>query len=84
MVIVTLVIEPTKEARGNVVHPLISLKFSPSINITDVIRIIINTQAINIVRRQVIGRYGMFAFEDWLKDILSHVYGNYNILCGGA
>ena len=47
---VTLVIDPTKEARGNVLHPLLSFKFSPSINLTDVIIIIMNTQAINIFR----------------------------------
>ena len=79
-----LVIDTTKEARGNVVHSLLFFKSSPSINWTDVIWIIMNTQAINIGRRQVICRYRMFNFEACQKDILLHVHGNCNILYGGA
>ena len=63
--IVTLAVEPMKESRGNGVHPLPSLKFIPSINITDFILSIINTQAMNIGQRQVIVRSGMFTFESW-------------------
>ena len=82
--IVPLVIEPTKEARGNVVHTLPPFKIIPSINWTYVIRRIMNTQAINIVRQQVIVRSRMFTFEAWQKDIIVHVHCHCNILCGGA
>ena len=84
MIIAPLVIYPNKEARGNVVHPLLYFKLSPSINWKGVIRIIMNTQAINIGRQQLIGRFRLFTFEAWKKDILSHVHGHCNILCGGA
>ena len=68
----------------NVVHPLGPFKFSPSINFTDVIRSIVNTQAIKIGRQQVRGRSGLFTFEAWQNDILAHVHGHCNILWSGA
>ena len=70
LVIVPLLIDPTKEARGNVVHTIISFKFSPSINWIDVIRIIMNAHAINIGRQQLIVRSGLFTFESCQKYIL--------------
>ena len=82
--IVALVIDPKKEEWGNVVHHIISLKLSPSINWTYVIRRIMNTKAINIGRQQVIGRYGMFNFESCQRDILAHVHDHCNILYGGT
>ena len=82
--IVSLVIDPTKEASGNFVHPLLSFKLTPSINRTYVIWSIMNTQAIKIGRLQVISRYGLFTFESWQNDILAHVHGHCNIRCDGA
>ena len=82
--IATLFIDPKKGSRGNDVRPLFPFKFIPSMNWTDVIRSTKNTQAINIGGRQVIGRSGMFTYEFWQKDIMAHVHGHYNILCGGA
>ena len=61
--IAPLFIEKNKEVKGNDVHPLIYLKFIPSINITYVFRSIMNNQAMDIFRQQVMGRYGMFTFE---------------------
>ena len=72
--IVTLVIDPTKEATGNVFCPLISFTFIPSINWTYVISRIMNTQAINIGRRQVIVRSVMFTFEYWLSMVTVTYY----------
>ena len=80
----TLVIERTKEAIGHVVHPLLSLKISPSINRICVTWSIIMNQAINIGRRKVIGRSRLFTFEDWKNDIMAHVHGHCNIICVGA
>ena len=40
-----------------------------------------NTQAINIIRQQVICSSGLFTFEAWKNDILSNFHGRYNILC---
>ena len=80
----TLVIKPVKEARGSVFHPLIPLKLGASINLTDIIRSIINTQAINIFRQYVIVRSGMFPFESCQKYILAHVHSHCNIRFGGA
>ena len=82
--IAPIFIYPTKEARANVVCSLLLFKFSPSINWTHVIRIIMNTQAINIGRQYVIGRSNMFIFEDWKKDIMVHAHGQFNILCVGT
>ena len=79
-----LVIYLTKEAKGNVDRPLLYFKFSTSINITDDIWSIMNTQAINICQQQVIGRPEMFTFKAFQKYILTHVHGQCNILCGGA
>ena len=78
--IIPLVIDPKKEARVSVLYTLISFKSSPSINWTNFIRSIMNIQAVNIGRLQVIGRYCMFNFEAWQKDILAHVHGHCNIL----
>ena len=58
-------------------------KISPSINWTDVIRNITNTQAINIGKRKVIGRYRLFTFQAWQKYIQLHIHGRCNILCDG-
>ena len=82
--IVPIVIETAREIRYKIVHPFPPLKIRPIINWTYVNRSITNTQAINIDRRQVICMSRMFTFEYWKKDILSHVHGNCNILCGGA
>ena len=84
LIIVPLSVDPKKEARGNVVHHLLYFKLITSINWKDIIRSIINTQAINIERWQVIGRYGLFTFEARQKDILAHVHGQCNILYSGA
>ena len=82
--ILPLVIDPTNEERGNVVHPLLSFKFSTGISWTDFIISIMNTQAINIGRRQLIGRSRLFTIEAWQKDIMAHIHGHFNILCGGT
>ena len=84
LIILPPVIYPTEEVRGNVVHPIISLKFSPNINKTYFIWIIMNTQAINIGRRQVICGSGIFSFESWQNDIMAHAHSHFNILCVGA
>ena len=84
LIIVPLVIDPTKEAKGNVVNPLIFLKSGPSINRTYVILSIMNTQSINIGRIQVMVWSGLFTFEALQKYILAHLHGHCNILWGGA
>ena len=45
---------------------------------------IMNNQAINVGRQQVIGRSGMLTFEARKNDIMAHVHDHYNILCAGA
>ena len=82
--IVTFVIEPTKDAIGNIVHALLSFKYNTSINRPYVIWSTMNTQAINILRRQVIGRYGLFTCKYWQKYILAHDHCHCNIIWGGA
>ena len=84
LIISPLVIEPTKESRGNGVHSISSFKFSTSINQTDVIQSIMNIQAINIGRLQVIGMSRMFTFESCQDDILAHVHGQCSLICVGA
>ena len=78
------VIDTTNKVVGNVVHSLLYFKFNPSINRTDIIRSIMNTWAINIGKRQIIVRSRIFTFEYWQNDMLAHVHGQCNILCGVA
>ena len=82
--IMPLVIYPTKEERGNVVHLINFFKLSPSINRKYFIWIIMNTQDTNIGWRQVIDKSGLFTFETWQKDILAHIHGHCNTICGYA
>ena len=71
--VLPLIIDPTKEARGNVVNSLIYFRFSASINRTYVIRINTNTQATNIFWIQAICRTRMFTCEA-CKSIVCHMY----------